>query len=442
MSNVNLYQNARLQDAATYSYPGAINLLTGDSAIANPYILRMQVECIQNTDHTNLPNLDEHFLRDLRLFAAQKFLGEHAQAIPSEEFQIAESTFGIFEEVLRNLSRFKNFPDGNFEVGWKNDTVAIIPQGAYSLYSLCAGKVLGHIPNAIFMPRTANSQFKLTPDTLEIFFEEQKVHLQEKAALLVLENPTILGHVYNEEELLAISDVCRSNGCYIFTDEVYRETVYDNSHVSLLSASKHHDHIISVLPLSKSYGNLQNSLALARMPASLKFYVSEYLGRVFRTTTSMHIAAAKAIMGNDQETFLKKAREVYQDKTEFVCNLIRELAKKYPHWGIELIHKPQAGYSAAFTIREIDSCLLLENPERTIQASTSLETFDWLAGHYGVKFYPLFGCGIDNHSFRVVYGSASSDTIAEGFRKMEEALLNIQQPYQCLMRNMIEERSM
>src|SRR5437016_6020156 len=65
-------------------------------------------------------------------------------------------------------------------------------------------------------------------------------------------NPT--GTVYGREELDAVADLCRDNGLFLISDEVYREFVYDGrAAISALHLDDADDFVIVVDSLSKRY---------------------------------------------------------------------------------------------------------------------------------------------------------------------------------------------
>ena len=122
----------------------------------------------------------------------------------------------------------------------------IIPEPLYANYLgfACEAGV-----NVVSIKSTIDNAFKLPP--VEAF---EEVITTKTRGILVCSpnNPT--GYLYSKDEMQAIADICKKHDLYFFSDEAYREFVYEGkSFTSVLHLNGVDDHAILLDTISKRY---------------------------------------------------------------------------------------------------------------------------------------------------------------------------------------------
>lgn len=122
----------------------------------------------------------------------------------------------------------------------------IVPEPFYANYTsfaMAAGAkivpVTAHIENGFALPPISDFEKLITPKTKAILICNPS-------------NPT--GYLYSKEELETLRDIVLKHNLWLFSDEVYREFVYDGKqHVSVLNLEGLDQHAIVVDSVSKRY---------------------------------------------------------------------------------------------------------------------------------------------------------------------------------------------
>lgn len=125
----------------------------------------------------------------------------------------------------------------------------IIPEPFYANYNgfACAAgvkvvPVTSHIENGFALPPISELQKLVTSKTRAIIICSPN-------------NPT--GYVYSREEMEALKKICLENDLYLFSDEAYREFVYDSEgdhqYVSAMHLEGMEQHVILMDTISKRY---------------------------------------------------------------------------------------------------------------------------------------------------------------------------------------------
>ncbi len=85
----------------------------------------------------------------------------------------------------------------------------------------------------VFMPTTAQTDFKITPEQLD-------AAITDKTRVLILNSPSNpTGSLYARDDLVALADVLVARGISVLSDEIYEKLVYDGQqHVSIGSVSE------------------------------------------------------------------------------------------------------------------------------------------------------------------------------------------------------------
>ena len=116
----------------------------------------------------------------------------------------------------------------------------------------------------VFVPTTAATDFKLTPEQLE-------AAVTDKTRLLILNSPSNpTGSVYTAEELRALAEVLVAHQVIVLSDEIYEKLVYDgHQHVSIGSLSEAvFDLTLTCNGFSKAYAATGWRLGYAAGPVS------------------------------------------------------------------------------------------------------------------------------------------------------------------------------
>ena len=104
----------------------------------------------------------------------------------------------------------------------------------------------------VFIPTTASTQFKLTPETL-------RKHITKKTKALVLttpSNPT--GMIYSRSDLEALAEVLKGSDIIVIADEIYEKLIYEGEFVSVGAInSDMFERTITINGLSKSVAGQQ-----------------------------------------------------------------------------------------------------------------------------------------------------------------------------------------
>jgi aspartate aminotransferase len=127
-----------------------------------------------------------------------------------------------------------------------NGDELIVPEPFYANYNGFAESL-----GVVIRPITAKIEtgFALPPVS-----EFEKVITSKTRGILICHpgNPT--GYLYSKEELLALGEIVKKHNLFLFSDEVYRDFVYDGcEHSSVLSLPGLDEHTIMIDSVSKRY---------------------------------------------------------------------------------------------------------------------------------------------------------------------------------------------
>ena len=390
-----------------------MNFSSAEPCFLHPCYHSQDFKEIGFSDFGKLNTVSLEFQDKMRQFLARKI----GTDIPQQNFVYSLSTFRIFRALLNSLPRVHNSPTTE---GDDDTTVLLSPQGAYFLFNRIAGGVLEQDDCIQTVWTNKDERYKLCAEDIQRWVNENIEKFKGRPLLLLLENPSICGHLYTAEELQKIAHVCKNHNIYIFTDEVYRETYHsEETFVSLASQTQDLGNIISVFALSKSYGNLQYSLSFARVPENLQKFILGYVGDDWRSTTLHHNLMIETIFNEKDISYLEDARRVYKHKAELVTKYIQDLNKNLER-PLKIIHQPQAGFATVIDFTEAVMGVV-EFPVDP-QFAHHIRLFKALA-EKGLLLQSLHASGIRNRlCFRMVYGKNSEEEIKRAFDIIKETI--------------------
>lgn len=393
------------------SFPEAMNFSSAEPCFLHPCYTGEAIKKVHVEGFGKLNTISTALQTKMRDFLARKI----GVDVPIENFVYSLSTFRTFKAVLNCLPKLPEYKD-KAAAG----TVFLSPQGAYYLFNRIAGGVLKSDDSIETIWTHKDERYKLCAEDIQTWAEEHKERLAGRPLLLILENPSICGHLYTAEELKDIDAVCRAHNIYVFTDEVYRETYHPGEAFEPLAPHvKGLDNIISVFALSKSYGNLQYSLSFARMSAPLRHLVLGYLGDDWRSTTLHHNFITEAIIDEQDTSYLDEARATYAHKKKIVTKHIEDLNTRLPR-PLKMIYEPQAGYATVIDFTE--AAMGVKEFEVDEEFPHHMDLFARLA-EAGLVLQSLHASGVRNRlCFRMVYGNRSEEEIARAFQIIESVL--------------------
>lgn len=379
----NDYQTAAAQERALAAHPAAMNFAGAEPPLLHP--------CYETSEFLNpdiagfraLNAISPGLADAMRVFLSGKLGVE----VAPDMFAWSLSTFRVFRALLAALPVID---------GEGGEPLVLLPQGGYYLFRRIAGDALRSPQSIATLPVSRRRGYKIHAEDIADWAADNGAMLRERPALLVFENPSTLGHVYDADELRGIAAVCAEHGVTVLNDEVYRETRHPGADfVSLHACAGDAARIVTVMALSKGHGNLQYSLAPCAMSPDMKRELMRHIGDDWRSTTLHHNAAIRAIVAGDNDDFLKMMRETCHAKTRRVLDLLKDAP-------VEIVHEPRAGYSVALDLTK---------------AVTGGDTIDPAPGDprhaglferfvdKGLVLPPLHASGIrDRLCFRLVYG--------------------------------------
>ena len=119
------------------------------------------------------------------------------------------------------------------------------------------------------------------------------------------------GKVLSRAQLERIAAVAREHDLWVFSDEVYAETVFDGEHVSIASLPDMRDRTIVLHSMSKSHALAGCRVGFAIAPGAV---VAS--GRRVSTHSAFNVSVAMqraALAALSDEAFPKRAKEIYRD---------------------------------------------------------------------------------------------------------------------------------
>lgn len=406
------YKEALKNEQRTGLYPNALNLSNAEPGFIHPFYFSDEIKEFDFTKFGRLNHITEDFETEMRQFLANKIGAD----VHPDNFVYSLSIFRILKSVLKCLPHL----DNQRYSGKKTSTVVLSPQGCYYLFNRIAGSVIRTDDCIQTVWTYKDERYKLCADDIDKWVKENKHKFEDRPLILIFENPSVCGHLYDETELREIYDTCRHHDIFIFTDEIYRETHHPGEKfTSLGSVVPYLDGTISAYALSKGYGNLQYSLSFARMSPQLADLCNAYVGDDWRSTTLYHNAIAQKIFREDNAEYLEKARHQYKEKTAFVISLIHKMNEDLEK-PVKIIHEPQAGY--AIVVDFTQSILGVREFEVDHDFKHHWDFFTKCA-EAGVVIQSMHAAGVRNRlCFRIVYGRHNKADLEKSFETIKSVI--------------------
>lgn len=257
---------------------------------------------------------------------------------------------------------------------------------------VCYGPIVtlaGGVP--VYLPMSAESGFKLTPDAL-------RSTITEKTKMLVLpfpNNPT--GSILELDELCAIADVLRDTNIVVLSDEIYAELTYGKKHVSIASIEGMRERTIIASGFSKAFAMTGWRLGYTLAPAEITsqmFKVHQYA--IMCAPTTSQYAGIEAITNSDDDIEYMKAE--YNRRRRFITKGLRDI-------GLE-VFEPQGAFYAFPNIGDFNM--------------TSEEFCMRLLHEHGVAIVPGTAFGDCGEGFARISYAYSIKHIQTALEKIEE----------------------
>jgi aspartate aminotransferase len=193
----------------------------------------------------------------------------------------------------------------------------IIPEPFYANYngfSVTSGVVVKPIDSVI------ENGFALPP--IKAF--EDAITPRTKAIMICNpNNPT--GYVYSKEELESLREIVLKHDLFLFSDEVYREFVYDgHQHYSVMNLKGIEKHVILLDSISKRYSacGARIGVLISKNKEVISTAMKFAQARLSPPTFGQ-IAAEEAI--NTPDSYFKKVLEEYHDRRKIVVGSINKI---------------------------------------------------------------------------------------------------------------------
>ncbi len=168
------------------------------------------------------------------------------------------------------------------------------------------------------IPTLAEDHFKLRPEAL-------KAKITAKSKVLILNFPTNpTGAVMNQQELLAIAEVCQQHDLLVITDEIYSELSYGETHCSIASLPGMRERCIFLHGFSKAFAMTGFRVGYACAPVALIEAMMRIHQYAMLCAPIISQEAAIEALENGQSD-MEQMREQYQLRRNFLLNSFREI---------------------------------------------------------------------------------------------------------------------
>ena len=230
-------------------------------------------------------------------------------------------------------------------------------------------------------------------------------------------NPT--GSVLTMDDLEFIADLARKHDCWVFSDEVYSQLVYDGEFHSIVQVPGMADRTIVVDGMSKTFAMTGWRVGFAMMPDKLaQFIENQVINTVSCTAAFSQIASAQAL-----EAYLDgHIPEVAEMIAEFKAR--RDLA-------VELVNRDIEGFSCLVppgAFYDWVNCTGVCR-DKGFSNSKQLQQYLLWEGHPGRKLVSLtsrldFGAKLaeETQEYLRISNANSQDNIREGIKRIRDML--------------------
>ena len=202
------------------------------------------------------------------------------------------------------------------------DEVLIVPP--YWLSYSAMAKLVGAVPK--ILPVKEDNGFKVTRKIIEDT-------TTEKTKVIIINSPSNpAGIVFSKEELKEIADVCLEKGIMIISDEIYEKIIFDNKeHFSIASISDEvKEATIVVNGVSKSYSMTGWRIGYIACKEEIAKLVSTFQSHATSNPCSVSQVAAEYAISNGMEEEMKKNKEKFQERRNFILKSLENEDKIKP----------------------------------------------------------------------------------------------------------------
>lgn len=263
------------------------------------------------------------------------------------------------------------------------------------------------------LPLTENKQFRFEHSDLEKL-------VSNKTKIIYINSPhNPTGSVLTEDDLEFIADLAKKYDCWVFSDEVYSQLVYDGEFNSIISIPGMEERTILVDGMSKTFAMTGWRVGFALVPGKLaKLMEKQIINTVSCTAAFTQIASAQGL-----EAYLDgNLPEVGAMVSEFKTR--RDLA-------VDLINREIEGFSCLVppgAFYDWVNCTRACR-EKGFRDSKQLQEYLLWEGHPGRKLVSLtsktdFGVKLEGETqeYLRVSNANSQDNIREGIRRIRDML--------------------
>ncbi len=279
----------------------------------------------------------------------------------------------------------------------------IIPMPYWVSYSevvkLAEGK-------SVFIPTTAEQNFKITPEQLE-------AAITPKTKLFMFStpcNPT--GSVYSKDELEGLAKVFEKYpDVYIMSDEIYEHINFIGGHESIAQFDAIKDRVIIINGFSKSYAMTGWRIGYTASNKEVAAACDKMQGQVTSGTCSITQRAGTAAYEGGLES-VNEMRDAFKKRRDIVYNLLKSID------GVK-VNLPEGAF---YFFPDVTSFFGKSYNGKTINDADELSIYLLEEAHVSTVGGDSFG---DKSSIRLSY-AAAEDKLIEAMNRIKAALGNLQ----------------
>ncbi len=255
----------------------------------------------------------------------------------------------------------------------------------------------------VFVPTTSENRYKLTTKDLE-------KHTTSKTVALILNNPSNpTGVLYDEKELLEISNWCLARGVIVIADEIYERIVFSGrKFICIASLSKEiYENTITINGLSKSHCMTGWRIGYAAGPQKIIKAMTKCQSHLLSHIPTFLQHAAVVALNDD--SYIAPMVVAYEERVKTSMELIKN------HMPLSSCVEPDGAF---YLFPTVDKYLGKSFNGKVIKDSVDIATF--LLEEANVAVVPGVAFGMDNNiRFSV---ATSLEEIKEGIQKIGLAL--------------------
>jgi aspartate aminotransferase len=329
----------------------------------------------------------------------------------SEIFQSEGIPSSIARNICIDSGTTRIFLSFFHTVAQPGDIFLVAPTFYHTLVSWCdINKLVLQV-----VPTNRSDDFKLTPKTLEDFYQSNNyVRIGKQPKGLILFNPTQTGAIYTKEELESLADFCSRNDLVVLEDAIFMGTEYDQN------ASRHHlagcpgmeDRCVTVCGASKVHSLANIRIGWACGPKQIIDKMNSFTTAT--STTIPHVAKAMALAAlKSPVDFLEANARECRERAALIKQLVakanEQIAQALPPNCnvpiIEILHEPKAGHSILLSFDKMRGYIT----SRGSVLRDSVDVVRFFLNEAKVAFSPGFASGFDGFELRMSFGCVGLD---------------------------------